>query len=170
MKKIILINGSGGVGKDTFIDLCGHYTLTKNISTVDKIKKAAMILGWDGTKSEINRLFLSNLKLLSVKYLNHSYNYVKEQIELFENEFSPYNVLFIHVREPDELHRFSHEFNAHTLLIRNKNIPIITTNMADKNVDNYLYDFIIDNDEGLHEFKVKAKNFVELLKKYPSQD
>ena len=50
-KRIIIINGSGGVGKDTFVEYCSEFTNVKNISSVDKVKEAAKILvGWNGEK------------------------------------------------------------------------------------------------------------------------
>ena len=65
MKEIIIINGSGGVGKDTFIAMCDKYTYTKNYSSVDEIKCVARQLGWNGGKTEKDRKFLSDLKLLT---------------------------------------------------------------------------------------------------------
>ena len=48
MKEIVVINGSGGVGKDTFVQFCGEYTPIMNISSVDKVKEAAKVLaGWN---------------------------------------------------------------------------------------------------------------------------
>ena len=50
-KRIVIINGSGGVGKDTFVELCGKFVEVKNISSVDKVKEAARILvNWNGEK------------------------------------------------------------------------------------------------------------------------
>lgn len=50
MKCIIVINGAGGVGKDTLCDFASKYYKTMNVSSVDPIKEAAYILGWKGTK------------------------------------------------------------------------------------------------------------------------
>ena len=53
MKQIIIINGSGGVGKDTFVEFCKKYARVLNISSVDKVKEAANILtGWNGENQE----------------------------------------------------------------------------------------------------------------------
>ena len=47
-KEIVIINGSGGVGKDAFVEFCNEFTCVKNISSVDKVKEAAKILvGWN---------------------------------------------------------------------------------------------------------------------------
>jgi CO dehydrogenase nickel-insertion accessory protein CooC1 len=169
-KKIVLINGSGGVGKDTFIGFCSNYVRVLNVSTIDKVKQAAKILGWDGRKTEKDRLFLSNLKNLSGEYSDHSYNYIKNIIDEFTNEYvrSLYagkwpSILFIHVREPKEIERLVKDFGCTTLLIKNKNVSQISSNMADSNVENYKYDYIINNDGYLIEFEIKAQNFIYLL-------
>jgi len=43
-KQIIIINGTGGSGKDTFVEFCSEFTKVTNISSVDKVKEAAKIL------------------------------------------------------------------------------------------------------------------------------
>lgn len=158
-KPIIVINGSGGVGKDTFVSYCGLYCSTYNISTVDRIKKAAIVLGWNGAKTEKDRKFLSDLKLLALEYNDHSYKYIQTSIEIFKNDDNT-QMMFIHAREPQEIERFKQDFGCHTLLITNKNVPQITTNMADGNVEKYNYEVIINNDDGLAELADKAREFV----------
>lgn len=44
--------------------------------------------------------------------------------------------------------------------LRRNSIKHITSNMADKNVFNYDYDFIIENDGTIEELKNKAKKFI----------
>lgn len=57
-----------------------------NISSVDKIKEAAKVLGWDGGKTEEDRKFLSDLKLLSTGYNNYLYEYIRTNVEQFEHD------------------------------------------------------------------------------------
>lgn len=158
-KKIVIINGSGGVGKDTFIDFCRIYSNIMNISSVDKIKEAAKILGWDGGKTEEDRKFLSDLKLLSTGYNYYPYEYVRKNIEQFKNDKS-LGVMFIHVREPEEIAKMKKEFGCVTLLILNTNKEGISSNMADANVENYEYDYVVHNDGDLIELKQKAISFI----------
>ena len=161
MKEIIVINGSGGKGKDSFVEFVSKYLKTKNISSVDKIKEAATILGWSGGKEDDDRWFLSNLKRLSKRYNDYPYRYVANEIGKFlkDNE----EVMFIHIREPEEIRRVVSEFNAKTLLVRNSNILDIKTNYSDANVENYDYDFYIENNGNLEDLKYKAKKFAENL-------
>ena len=102
-KRIIIINGSGGVGKDTFVEYCNEFTRVKNISSVDKVKEAAKILvGWNGEKDEKSRKLLSDLKLMSIDYNNYPITYIKQQSEEFKNS-KEQQIMFVHIREISEI-------------------------------------------------------------------
>ena len=63
MNNVIIINGKGGVGKDTFIQLCQNYSDDiVNISSVDFVKEVAHFCGWQGEKDVSARKFLSDIK------------------------------------------------------------------------------------------------------------
>ena len=159
-KRIIIINGSGGVGKDTFIELCSNFTNVKNISSVDKVKEAAAILaGWNGEKDEKARKFLSDLKQLSIDYNDYPLVYIKNQAKEFESN-DMQTIMFVHVREISEIEKVKEAVNAKTLLITNKRVEKIETNKSDANVDKFTYDYYIENDGTLEELKEKAKKFV----------
>lgn len=145
MKKIVVINGSGGVGKDTFVDFCRKYTNVLNISSVDKVKEAAHILtGWNGEKDEKSRKLLSDLKEIGIEYNDAPFQYMKNMAEEFKN--SENQLMFLHIREPEEINKCKNAFQAETLLITNKNVPSIMTNHSDKDVLHFEYDYHIEND------------------------
>jgi dephospho-CoA kinase len=158
-KTIVVINGLGGVGKDTFIDLCKEYVRVLNISSVDNVKMAAKILGWTGSKSDSDRRFLSDIKKLAIEYDDSIYKYIKGEIEKFKKD-KYIDIMFIHSREPAEIERLKHDFGCLTLLIVNKNIPSIDTNESDKNVGKYNYDLVIDNSNSLSDLNGKVKSFI----------
>ena len=159
-KKIVIINGSGGVGKDTFVDFCKEYTGVRNISSVDKVKEAAKILvGWDGDKSEKSRKLLSDLKQLSVDYNNYPLTYIEEQAYDFKNSNDEY-IMFVHIRESSEISKVKNAIGAKTLLITNDRVKKIETNKSDADVENFQYDFYIENNGTLEELKEKAKKFI----------
>mgnify|MGYP005750235343 CR=1 FL=1 len=130
-----------------------------NISTITPVKEAAKLLGWDELKDEKGRKFLSDLKDLATQNYDFSYEYISKIIQKAEE--SKTKAIFIHCREPEELGRFQEEFNAITLLIKNNRIKTINSNHADRNVENYFYDFVIDNNEGIIELTKKAALFLE---------
>ncbi len=162
MKQIIAINGVGGTGKDTFINVCSKYIKVVNVSSIDRVKKAAEILGWDGKKTEKDRKFLSDLKDLSTKYNDMPYEDIKKEINKFYNSNS--EVMFIRLREPAEIKRLTEEYSAKTLLLRRKDVPLIKSNFADSNVENYKYDYVIEINS-LDKLDNQAIEFINEIKK-----
>lgn len=157
---MIVINGSGGVGKDTFIEYCSEFAKVKNISSIDKVKEAAKILvDWNGEKDEKSRKLLVDLKALSMEYNDAPFEYIKKQKQEFEQ--GEENILFVHVREISEIKKIKEELKAKTVLITNRNIPIITSNSSDANVLQFEYDYRIENDGTLEQLREKAKEFIE---------
>lgn len=162
-KKIIVINGTGGSGKDTFVSYCEKYCKIYNFSSIDKIKEIATIMGWDGGKTEKDRKFLADLKALATNYNDLPFNCIKESINEFYDSNS--DIMFIHIREPKEIKRVVDEYNALSLLIKRKNYELIKSNTSDANVENYDYDYIVEN-ETLDKLDENAKKFIdELLNK-----
>lgn len=151
---IIIINGSGGVGKDTICDIVGKHYKTKNISSVDPIKKIAYENGWDGEKNEKSRKFLADLKQLFVDFNDLPCKYLMAQYQEFLE--SDKEILFVHIREPQEISKFKSSIggNCITLLIRGRT-PVKKEwhNRADDDVENYKYDFTYDNIKGLEEME-----------------
>lgn len=159
MKQYIFItNGVGGCGKDTFAGFLGELVPVFKYSSVDKVKEIAELCGWDGGKTERDRKFLSDLKCLTTEYSDMPFRDVAEEVEWFRK--NPQNkVMLIDIREPAEIERAKQEFGAETILIVNPNIPHITSNMADKNVYEYDYDYRIMNSGTLEQFKERVEEF-----------
>lgn len=158
-KQVIIINGTGGSGKDTFVRFCSEFAKVTNISSVDKVKEAAKILvGWNGEKNEKARKLLVDLKQLSIKYNDYPTKYIQEQYKIFEKSDSQY--LFIHIREIEEIEKIKKLLNAKTLLVLNPRVALITSNSSDANVYKYEYDYKIENSGSLEDLKQKAKEFI----------
>lgn len=161
-KKVIIINGTGGAGKDTFVSFCAEVEKVLNVSTVDKVKEAAKVLvGWNGEKDEISRKLLVDLKQLSIAYNDAPTKYICEMAEKFKN--SEDNLMFVHIREADEIEKAKKLLGAKTLLISNPRVQLITSNNSDGKVNEYKYDYYIENDGTLDDLKEKAKEFVKEL-------
>ena len=56
-KAVIIINGNGGVGKDTLCEFAGAAYRTQNISSVTPIKEIASRYGWRGEKDSRSSRF-----------------------------------------------------------------------------------------------------------------
>lgn len=161
-KRIIIINGTGGAGKDTFVSFCSEFEKVLNISAVDKVKEAAKILvGWNGEKDETSRKLLVDLKQLSIAYNDAPTKYILNMAEEFKN--SDDKLMFVHIREAEEIEKAKKLLSANTLLVTNPRVQLITSNDSDGKVNEYKYDFYLNNDGTLEDLKEKAKKFVEEL-------
>ena len=130
-----------------------------NISTVDLVKQAAKILGWNEQKDEKGRKFLSDLKDLATEYSDLSVSYISKTILQAQEDGT--EAIFVHCREPKELARLKERFDAITLLIKNNRVKPIESNHADRDIEQYKYDFVIENNEGLLELTKKAADFIK---------
>lgn len=166
-KQIFVINGSGGVGKDTFVELVSvelndklkKFHTVVNFSSADKVKEIAREIGWDGKKSEKDRKFLSDLKSLTSDYCDMPFQSMKNKIEEFIGSDKG-QVLFLHIREPEEIKRVVNEFKAKTILIVRDSVTHIISNVSDKNVFDYDYDFVIENNGTIEELRNKVRQFI----------
>ena len=164
MKKIaIVINGRGGVGKDTLCDLAARHFRVKNISSVTPIKEIAAMCGWDGRKDPKSRKFLSDLKQLCVNYNDFPTNWAyREYLEFLESDRE---VFFVHIREGAEIRKFIErtEGRAVALLVRagSRALGGALGNASDDEVENYNYDYYFVNDKPLAEAE---EEFAALLR------
>ena len=163
MKKIaIVINGRGGVGKDTLCDLASRHFRVKNISSVTPIKEIATMCGWDGRKDPKSRKFLSDLKQLCVDYNDFPTNWAyKEYLEFLESEEE---VFFVHIREGAEIQKFIDRTDGRAVALLVRGGERMTGgalgNASDDEVENFTYDYYYTNDKPLEEAE---REFVALL-------
>ncbi len=160
MKKVFILNGVGTSGKGTFAEFVGKYISTHKYSIVDLPKEAAKVLGWDGGKTEKDRKFLSDIMDLSTEYNDSPFRDVLSVVTDFKNNLIEDELLFIDMRDPKDIARAVETFGAETILIRNPNVEKIQGNHADANVEDYEYDYIIENNGTLEQLDKMAKLFV----------
>lgn len=156
MKKlVIVINGAGGVGKDTLCDHICQRICSQNVSSIDPVKKIAKAAGWNGEKTPDARLFLSNLKRLMIDFNDAPTTYLLEKYRCFIH--SSDNILFCHIREPEEIDKFKSKVNTAiaTMIIKRDTGVEHWGNKSDDDVFMYNYDFTFNNNGPLDETKVK---------------
>lgn len=163
MRKVLLIiNGAGGVGKDTLCDLGAKHYKVYNTSTIIPIKDIAKMCGWSGSKDDKSRKFLSDLKRLCVDYNDYPTVWALERYREFLD--SPNEVMFLHIREPEEIDKFVKATGgeAKTLLIRGGERMKKSNygNASDDCVENYTYDYYFVNDKTLEEAEADFKVFL----------
>lgn len=166
MKLVVVINGAGGVGKDTLCEFAQVKYKVMNISSVDLIKKAAKILGWDGKKENIDRKFLSDLKKLSKEYNDNPTEYLVQQYKVFLE--SNNEILFFHIREAEEIDHLKEKISGKiiTVLIRRKEVEQQFGNSSDDKVEMYGYDYIYENNLPIDK---ASEDFIAFLERIESE-
>ena len=160
-KLIVIINGRGGVGKDTLIDAVKKDYCVTNYSSIDRIKEIAALGGWDfKDKSNKGRKLLADLKQAFLAYNDFPFAETIEHINAFLNQertSSCCDVMFVHIREPEEISRVIDKLVDSGVLVRNKakvttllvessRIKASYGNAADDNVSARHYMFKYMND------------------------
>lgn len=161
MKKVYVTNGSAENGKDSFADFVGKYISTYKYSSIDLVKEMFEVVGVSKKeKTEKKRRLWSNGKDLLTEYDDIPFKDVTSIVTDFKNNKIEAEVLFIDIREPEEIARAVETFGAETILVRNPNAIKIKSNHADRDVENYKYDYIIENDGTLEQLENVAEFFV----------
>lgn len=163
-KLVVIVNGQGGVGKDTLCDYFCKFYNGLSISSITPIKERARLIGWKGEKTDKDRKLLSDLKIILDEYEDLSMTYLRDEFEKF-NE-SSFNVLFVMIREPDDIDKFKEYVKSEgervcTLLVRRSLVNRKFGNMADDNVEAYAYDYIFDNDNAI---EISHNDFITMMK------
>lgn len=159
---LIILNGSGGVGKDSFVNACANYVSLENYSTITYYKEIAKEkFNWDGIKDEKGRKLLSDLKRASIEYNNLPLKqFQKEYDEI--NDMHLVDMFICMCRDIDDIKKIKILYpHTITVLVTNKNVSDIHSNVGDDNVYNWYYDYIIANDGDLNDLNESAKTFLQ---------
>ncbi len=174
--KVVLINGVAASGKDKFVSYFKEISddlRIKNYSSIDRVKQIAEIcFGWDGKKDDKSRRLLSEMKRIWTEYNDGPHDNVVDKINIDykwsinKGKNTSNNIYFLHVREPEEISKIKkyYGFECITLLIK-KSVDFIPDNYSDKNVENFNYDYIVDNNKSEKELKKRAEEFFKHIKK-----
>ena len=170
--KVVIINGIGGSGKDTFVEMCRDVldaACCLNISTVDFVKEVAGYCGWDGTKTPENRKFLSDLKRVLTEWNEVPLKKICQEVQAWQGIWigsGNYHkaVVFIHCREPKEIDKLVYQFHQYdpvTLLIRRGAAESVEQiNDSDNSVLDYSYDYTVYNNHSLSVLRAQAEEFL----------
>lgn len=170
---IFIVNGAPRCGKTSFesyVKLEGEkYNLIVSIySTIDFVKEIARSCGWDGSKTLVNRKFLSDLKDLLTQWGDVPFKKTLEWLEeldvrLWERDINAkQSVVFIDCREPSEIRKLCAVTGAKSILIRRWEAENEETlNHADRDILDYNYDIVIDNNGDLEHLRQQVIKFIE---------
>ena len=165
-KLIIIINGVGGVGKDTIVDIVANHYAVRNVSSVKPFKRLLTTFGVGESQQKTlkGRKLLSDLKKAFDEYNDRSTAYLTKELTEFINH-EDQQIMFAHIREPEYIAKFKdiaeHFVTVVTLLITGRNEDMVYGNMADDGVMDYHYDAIFKNDCSLEELEGRFMEFFE---------
>lgn len=165
--KIMILNGKGECGKDTFIELLRKYTSVYHWSSIDTIKDIAInYFDWDGKKDLAGRKLLSDLKLAAVAYNDMPHTEFKNKVQIAEGIGAKLMVAVIRdipeiikALEDPELN----EYEIKTVLIQRNEVNKTFNNSADDDVENFIYDYYISNNSTIKELEESAFTLINSM-------
>lgn len=181
-KTVVVINGKGGIGKDTLIDALDKQTDISvcNVSSIDPFRGIADLFNNSGEKNDSYRLLLSELKQNIDDYykkengVTFSDEYLKNHLCTFASDADKKgdtdNVMFVHIREPENIKSFLEIAKTQLMLMGDKDTYLTSLlvrsdrakedygNRSDNCVEDYAYDFIFDSNGSKEE---DCKQFVK---------
>lgn len=165
--KILIVNGLPRAGKSLFCNYAfRNRGLVYPMSTIDEVKRLALLLGWDGEKDEKGRKFLSDLKDSLTSYNDLPRRHVLEQIDKINKvSLDSDNTIFLIVaREPKEIAKWKEENNAKSLFIYRQEVDRSWGNHADDNVSNYDYDYYLNNSLDEEYWENRTIEFIDQIR------
>lgn len=183
-KAIIVINGKGGIGKDTLINaLARADVMVYNASSIDPIKDMCEELNKTGIKDLAYRSLLSSIKKSVDEYyeaengISYTTEYLVKAMTLWRTQTDihapEYSVMFVHIREPENIANFVKEATKKlclwrdedtiltSLLVESKRSLEVYGNSSDDDVDKFDYDYKFTSNGTVEE---DSKRFVEFIK------
>ncbi|MDZ4840106.1 MAG: hypothetical protein SGJ04_08880 [Bacteroidota bacterium] len=162
MKKVYIINGPAGTGKDTFINICRLF-LSGNLnvvtySAVDEVKQHLKDNeNWDGvTKDSYWRLRMYEVKMQMVADNDRPTRYLIESVENTPDD----SIVFLHIREPDEIVKLLRLYpDAQTIHMDREGVERFV-NPADALTQTIEYNFYLLNNGGLEELAEQVRAFI----------
>lgn len=168
MVKVVIVNGMPESGKTTAQEICKDTLKLMNWqcvieSSVEWVKDIAKYAGWDGTKTDKNRKFLSDLKAALTAWDDAVLRHLVADVDNYYYTGRDF-IFFIDIREPKEIEKAKKVFNATTLVIRRPQVEVNHySNDSDMNVFNYAYDYTIWNDRGIEGLTAECVAFLKQL-------
>lgn len=182
MRKLVITNGTGGAGKDTFCqmvkkELEGIGFETWRYSYVDFTRNMLQEFADIDTskKTDKDRKLLAAINRALEEYDDIPFkdccSLVEDFLLSYQKRFEPTtdtyvkndaDFIFLDVRVPEIIDRFKEKYtNVYTVIIDNGKLTDSTP--EDLNVKNYVYDYTIDNTGTLCDLEQQAHDFVNFI-------
>ncbi len=168
-----MINGSATSGKDTLCDLIAKHVgsgAMVRLSSISSVKEFATALGCNPEqKTDEARQLWSDIKDAWTRYNDGPYvemtNRADKAINGYIDAGVDIGIVSIMCREPEEIGKIVDFYGSgmcKTILVR-QDLDHIPGNHADQNVNDYDYDYVIENNGDLVSLEGKVKNLLDNL-------
>lgn len=162
---IIMLSGKAGVGKDTAYKLMSEVIPMERRAFADILKYYAKKLGWDGKKDIRGRKFLQDLGNTVRDY--DADTWANIVVESMQNASQIYAIT--DWRFPNELEVIQKNFdNVITVRIigRQYDLGENSEDISEHALDDFEFDYYIENDGTIEEFKNKLINVLKRLVRF----
>lgn len=174
MLHLVIINGYGGAGKDTFVEMCRNYATENNLSVPvynthhsDLAKIALKVMGWNGEKDFSSREVLKKLTSYGDR-TGKTMTHITAMLEMLASDMGDEDkaIIFYHARE--------HAF-IESLTERAERMRIPTTRLLIKregkneeplawyDIKDEYFDVIVHNNDSLDTLRVSAEKFMRMV-------
>lgn len=189
--KIFILNGLPRAGKDTFVQMIReeyediskgrvvyHTSVVNGVKELEKLITSDLYKSLSTNSESIKfilekskqnkddryRKFLSDLKDITEEYCDYWFLLLSDEMRRFNMDFNE-SIVFIDAREPKDIARLKKVFGADSVYVINDNLKHIADNHADKaaTLDNYNYDYVIDNSSDFKHLRKVAKDFINII-------
>ena len=159
---VIIMNGKAGVGKDTLMDYAKQYYTVRNVSSVLRVKEAAIVVGWDGEYDNRGRQFLVDIKQACIKYDPLLItNFLVQEYNKFKSVEQ--DIMFVAIREAAEIEKFKQAVpQARSVWVVRDTGFVGNVDTSEDTSLAHQYDYTFDNSVQLEK---ACKNFIKLIEK-----
>lgn len=182
MRKLVITNGTGGAGKDTFCQMVkkeleeigfetwrySYVDFTRNMlhefADIDTSKKTdkdrKLLAAINHALEEYDDIPFKDCCDLINDFLLSFQNRYEPMTDTYEKNDTDF--IFLDVRSPEIINRFKEKYkNVYTVLVDNGKLTDATP--EDLNVKNYDYDYMINNTGTLCDLEQQAHDFVTYI-------
>lgn len=170
---IVVVNGYPRSGKDTFVEMASDRLSqlawsTYSSSSIDFAKKITADAGIDeDPKTPEKRALWSAIKDAFEKYDRHASRMIMgEALRLMQKMTCSQQAWFIHAREPDAIEfmkSLAVDCEFYTVFVHRSAAERVTSNASDMGVEDFAYDFTINNESTLEDLQKVSRDFANLI-------
>ena len=176
MIKVVVMNGSAEVGKNSFVTELGMVASDYGVSvcplsSIDEVKHAGTMLGIPVfPKTDAKRALWNKIKTAWTEYDDGPFKRSVEKIESIMH--IPRQLPTIDIREPVEIAKLKNHYSdgCLTVLVYNPRQTHVPDNPADRNVKDFSYDIIVNNDTDFDTLHSQARSLFYMVAKKNGYD